>query len=135
MLLPPVAWSAVGEKLLKGARYRRSTKSKPENEVSSSPEAEHKFEIIEEDTDPIPFATWDPDSKDSVEEGNGTKYSKLVEPVRVTLEEGDMLYLPALWYVSSPTQHNHNLFSLFFPLDGAMEEKGKNVESYVKRCS
>lgn len=41
----------------------------------------------------VPFATWDPDHPGE----NPTPYSKLSEPIRVTLEEGDMLYLPAMW--------------------------------------
>ena len=41
----------------------------------------------------VPFAIWDPDKPDE----NATRYSKLAEPMRVTLEEGDMLYLPAMW--------------------------------------
>lgn len=42
---------------------------------------------------PVPFATWDPDDP----EVNATPLSRLAEPIRVTLEKGDMLYLPAMW--------------------------------------
>lgn len=41
----------------------------------------------------VPFAIWDPDQPDE----NATPYSKLAEPMRVTLHRGDMLYLPAMW--------------------------------------
>ena len=44
--------------------------------------------------DKVPFATWDPDFP----EENGPEYSQYATPIRVTLGEGDMLYLPALWY-------------------------------------
>lgn len=44
--------------------------------------------------EPVPFAIWDPDSP----EENATPWSKLAEPMRVTLRQGDMLYLPAMWY-------------------------------------
>ncbi|KAH7343017.1 phospholipase A2 [Rhexocercosporidium sp. MPI-PUGE-AT-0058] len=115
VLSPPVAWAGVGERVLKGARYCRRGPISPSPslsteitvpEISEAKEDEskeagrkrQKFDIIEEEGDSVPFATWDPDSSLSVEEGNGTKYSRFVEPVRVTLEEGDMLYLPALWY-------------------------------------
>ncbi|KAL2075300.1 hypothetical protein VTL71DRAFT_243 [Oculimacula yallundae] len=97
VLLPPVAWAAVGERVLRPATYTRSdiggASGKGEGEENGG------FVIVEEEGDGIPFATWDPDSAKGVEEGNGTRYSRFVEPVRVTLEEGDMLYLPALWYV------------------------------------
>jgi len=49
---------------------------------------------IDEPVEYVPFATWDPDVPDQ----NATPYSRLSQPLRVTLEEGDMLYLPALWY-------------------------------------
>jgi Cupin-like domain len=47
----------------------------------------------DEDAELVPFATWDPDK---VEE-NSTPFSYLSKPMRVDLEPGDMLYLPALW--------------------------------------
>lgn len=50
------------------------------------------LEVVKEDAQKVPFATWDPDR-----EGNETEYSKFAKPVRVTLMPGDMLYLPALW--------------------------------------
>ncbi|KAH6723895.1 cupin-like domain-containing protein [Leptodontidium sp. MPI-SDFR-AT-0119] len=109
VLLPPVAWAGVGERVLKGGRYvRRASSTASEETMGISEtvgdegkdgEKEPRFDIIiDEEENSVPFATWDPDPPLSAEEGNGTKYSKFVEPVRVTLEEGDMLYLPALWY-------------------------------------
>lgn len=44
----------------------------------------------------VPFATWDPDQPAT----NAGPHSSMVEPVRVTLGKGDMLYLPAMWCVS-----------------------------------
>lgn len=106
MLLPPVAWAGVGEKVLRPASYRRRGGSgiqRGKEGVGGGEEEEEEeeaaFEIVEEEGDGVPFATWDPDLKGGVEEGNGTRYSRFVEPMRVSLEEGDMLYLPALWYV------------------------------------
>ena len=102
MLLPPVAWAGVGEKVLRPASYRRrggSGVQKGGEDGGGGKREEGEFEIVEEEGEGVPFATWDPDSKAGVEDGNGTRYSRFVEPMRVSLEEGDMLYLPALWYV------------------------------------
>jgi len=41
----------------------------------------------------IPFAIWDPD----MPKENATPYSELAKPMRVTLNPGDMLYLPCMW--------------------------------------
>jgi jumonji domain-containing protein 7 len=78
VLLPPLAYAAVDEKELVPASYVRGDGG--------------GFEMRKEEGEKVPFATWDPDSEE-----DGTRYSDLVRPVRVTLEEGDMLYLPALW--------------------------------------
>jgi jumonji domain-containing protein 7 len=82
VLLPPLAYPCIAEKELPPASYIRSSNS--------------NLEIQKEDGDKVPFATWDPDSK---EDGNVEKvYERFARPVRVTLEKGDMLYLPAMWY-------------------------------------
>ncbi|KAJ5050462.1 uncharacterized protein L3040_002345 [Drepanopeziza brunnea f. sp. 'multigermtubi'] len=92
LLIPPIAWSAVAERPLRPASYARLAQHSPRHLPGGG------FEIVEEAGDPVPFATWDPDSPLGAEEGNGTRYSKWVEPLRVELREGDMLYLPAQWY-------------------------------------
>lgn len=66
---------------MKGARYKRSDKGELEL-------------VLDEDGGEVPFAMWDPD----VPEKHATKYSRLVRPIRVTLDPGDFLYLPAMWY-------------------------------------
>ena len=81
VLLPPLAYAAVNERELSPAGYVRKEGG--------------GFEIRREEGVEVPFATWDPDSVD-----DATRYSRYVRPVRVSLEEGDMLYLPALWCVN-----------------------------------
>lgn len=56
-----------------------------------------KQELVPLPDDPpssIPVATYDPDTP----ELHKTPYTHLLRPMRVELNEGDMLYLPALWY-------------------------------------
>jgi jumonji domain-containing protein 7 len=94
VLLPPLFYPCIGERHLPSASYGR---------------AEDGMLVIKrEEGEGLPFATWDPDgsenSSDEVEEHGDMKgrkekeYRDLARPMRVTLDKGDMLYLPALWY-------------------------------------
>ncbi|KAK3325670.1 cupin-like domain-containing protein [Apodospora peruviana] len=83
VLLPPLCHPCVNERNLPPAHYKRT----PDDNLK----LEHEHGEADDD---IPFATWDPDTP----ENSTTPYSKLARPVRVTLNPGDMLYLPALWY-------------------------------------
>lgn len=87
VLLPPLAYACVAERELPAATYVRD---------------ENGGLRIQEDEggEDVPFATWDPDVDVESKEWRGTRYSKYADPVRVTLGEGDMLYLPALWRVN-----------------------------------
>ena len=81
ILLPPLSLPCVKELELTTASYVRE-------------EGELKIRLDEEGQK-VPFPTWDPDMPDKIT----TQYSHLAQPIRVTLEAGDMLYLPALWCV------------------------------------
>lgn len=80
VLLPPISMPCVNEQRLRKGRY---VPKNIELEVELDGEAE-----------PVPVAIWDPDLPDKLT----TRYSALAKPLRVTLNEGDMLYLPAMWY-------------------------------------
>lgn len=90
LLLPPLAHACLDEKELPPASYVRRDGS--------------GFNVVREEGDKVPFVTWDVD----MESEGGTKHSQLAIPIRVTLEKGDMLYLPTLWFASlSPSQDYH----------------------------
>ncbi|KAF4120152.1 peptidyl-lysine (3S)-dioxygenase / protease [Geosmithia morbida] len=80
VLLSPLCHACVNERLLAPATYSRS---------------EGGFDLrIDDDSEPVPLATWDPDDPQI----NTTEFSHLAQPIRVTLDPGDMMYLPAMWY-------------------------------------
>lgn len=76
-LLPPVSMPCVNETALPFARFDETLRPVPNA-----------------GNEPIPVPTWDPDQPDV----RPTKYSPLAQPLKVTLNEGDMMYLPAMWY-------------------------------------
>ncbi|KAK3956486.1 cupin-like domain-containing protein [Pseudoneurospora amorphoporcata] len=113
VLLPPHCLPCVNESELKSGGYVRRQHQKTgggDEEKGETGEEEGEGQkggelelVMEKENDEetgkekdvtVPFAIWDPDKP----EENATRYSKLAEPMRVTLEEGDMLYLPAMWY-------------------------------------
>lgn len=81
VLIPPVGVAGVGEKFLDVGKYARRE--------------DGELDVVMEEGEKVPFATWDPDDPRPGEEGS--KYSRLLKPMRVTLKAGDMLYLPAMW--------------------------------------
>ncbi|OHE95910.1 phospholipase A2 [Colletotrichum orchidophilum] len=98
-LLPPCCYPCVNEAALAPATYsRREEDGELVLNLDRAEDDDGGVEWRGGETTPtpdtIPFATWDPDQP----QVNATPYSHLAEPVRVTLEPGDMLYLPAMWY-------------------------------------
>lgn len=79
VLIPPVGVAGVGERVLDVGTYVRGEGA--------------ELEVAMEEGERIPFATWDPDDPREGEKG----YAGLLRPMRVTLNAGDMLYLPAMW--------------------------------------
>ncbi|KAG5979927.1 hypothetical protein E4U55_004620 [Claviceps digitariae] len=80
VLLPPYCHPCMNEALLKPATYYRDDQG-----LSLR---------LDEDADLVPFATWDPDYP----QDSPTPLSRFAKPMRVILNPGDMLYLPAMWY-------------------------------------
>ena len=86
VLLPPVDVAAVGEKFCSTADYEFV-------EAPTTGEMELSLRL-NESNEKVPFPTWDPDKPHE----RATKFSDLAFGMRVTLNEGDVLYLPAQWY-------------------------------------
>ncbi|KAF0331536.1 phospholipase a2 [Colletotrichum asianum] len=97
ILLPPLCHPCVNEQSLTPATYHRQRKESSADDLILELDRDDDNDAGGEEAkmaDKVPFATWDPDFP----QVNATPYSHLAEPVRVTLEPGDMLYLPAMWY-------------------------------------
>lgn len=85
VLLPPIEMPCVNEQKLPQFRYAPSTSNKSDDALVLEPQ---------EGQDAVPVAVWDPEKP----ELRRSEYSHLSKPVKITLEAGDMLYLPAMWY-------------------------------------
>ncbi|KAJ4993295.1 JmjC domain-containing protein 7 [Stagonosporopsis vannaccii] len=92
VLLPPVDAPCVGEREVLAGTY--APKQGTTNESPDPREPQELAIHIDSPATYTPFATWDPDTPHL----NATPYSPYAQPMRVTLDPGDMLYLPALWY-------------------------------------
>ncbi|KAM7201482.1 Cupin-like domain containing protein [Rhypophila sp. PSN 637] len=109
VLLPPHCHPCVNEQLLRPASYKRVNDHSPPLSETGNVLSKLKLELDkieaseyghgddDENNGLVPFATWDPEDDDPSGD-YATPYSRLAQPVRVTLEPGDMLYLPAMWY-------------------------------------
>ena len=86
VLLPPVEMPCVNEQPLLQARYR------PTEGIGQNLQGDLNIEVVE-NNELLPVPTWDPDEPDT----RATAYSHLSKPLRLTLNEGDMLYLPAMY--------------------------------------
>jgi peptidyl-lysine (3S)-dioxygenase / protease len=90
VLLSPLFQPCVNEQDLQPATYTRDQR----NGGPAVKGREHLWLRMDDNATPkVPFATWDPDTPKRCT----TPYSNLAKPIRVSLEPGDMLYLPAMW--------------------------------------
>ena len=88
-ILPPVAAPCMNEKYLACATYQAMDLESDIDVTSGS--LVPRIDIPEQK---IPFPTWDPDFPSR----RPSLFSRQARPMSITLNEGDMLYLPALWY-------------------------------------
>lgn len=87
VLLSPLEAACVNEQFLPCATY-----TKKENTW---------YIVLDEPDGKVPVALWDPDNP----EENATEFTKFSQPLRIRLEEGDLLYLPACWSADPPDLH------------------------------
>jgi jumonji domain-containing protein 7 len=81
VLLAPVEMPCVNEAPIPFARYHPT----PANVLEPR---------MYQDRQPVPVALWDPDRPGI----RASRLSDSARPLRISLDEGDMMYLPALWY-------------------------------------
>jgi jumonji domain-containing protein 7 len=92
VLLPPVEAPCVNERSVLSATY---TPRDDECILGSWDLGKNDLWIkVDYPEEYIPLPTWDPENPME----NTTPYSKYSRPIRVTVNPGDILYLPALWY-------------------------------------
>ena len=88
-ILPPIEAPCVHEQYLTCATYKS---------VDSQHDTNSEGRLLMPQTDSpqqtIPFPTWDPEFPSQ----RASAFSKYARPMEIELSEGDMLYLPALWY-------------------------------------
>ena len=102
VLLPPIETACVNERSLPCATYAIGSDSKHGSVSYLSGKGhltvcnivkENLIVVPDRPEETVPCATWDPDEPEHQE----TQFSHLSRPIRVELNAGDLLYLPALW--------------------------------------
>jgi peptidyl-lysine (3S)-dioxygenase / protease len=108
-LLPPIEAACVNERQLPVATVQaiRCTCCESEDNLTCprgkedhDSHGDYAIVTLDEPRQTIPFPTWDPEPQPRHEDSQPSPHSHLARPMRVRLDEGDMLYLPALWYHS-----------------------------------
>ncbi|KAH5599369.1 tRNA wybutosine-synthesis-related protein 4 [Parastagonospora nodorum] len=90
VILPPISAPCVAERSVLSATY-----APLDPELRTEDLRKDGLRIsIDEPEEYVPLPTWDPDRPGE----NTTPYSEFARPMRVTVNAGDLLYLPALWY-------------------------------------
>lgn len=91
--MPPVEAACINEKVLRTGTWTCNNAADGKAKSGELDQGLKWTTKLDDESSKVPFATWDPDKPNC----NTTPYSHLARPVRVTLNEGDMLYLPAMW--------------------------------------
>ncbi|KAH7380319.1 cupin-like domain-containing protein [Phaeosphaeria sp. MPI-PUGE-AT-0046c] len=98
ILLPPVESPCVNERAVLSATFAPSVSSVDSTSASgtdtSSLSTLPLCIQIDEPESYVPLPTWDPETPTK----NSTEYTLYARPLRVRVDPGDVLYLPALWY-------------------------------------